>query len=337
MSTAEKANLTQPAATTSSDRALLGAEELNLRWRLKYHGNCAKKRVRNNVNYLDHNILNLDNRSVSVSKTRDAVRKAYLDSEARLYESVDPGPRRGKSQENVAAMLRASMAKTLAETSLLDMARCGFTAGGNRTEDRKRNHDLQRDSQIPMKQTEEVSYDHYKKNEGILDGVKYFVRSKSSSGVYRCGGDFYEPKELVFVRNREPREDAQQQRLQPQPQRLLNRTTVDSFAASAEDSSPVREPDPIPQVVPTPVPVPAPQPEPTANFEETVAAISSPPGENLPEPEPSSEHCADCYNRGEIERKEKQRLIEQLERRTERLDSERRLLDSVRAAPIDLT
>ncbi len=87
----------------SKRRKLLGAEELDARLRLRYLGKTPKKRLTNNVNCYDHNILGLANRTVSavthdLDKSQDAVPLP-------LFESVDSLSKRSLSQPNVSSFL----------------------------------------------------------------------------------------------------------------------------------------------------------------------------------------------------------------------------------------
>ena len=87
----------------SKRRQLLGAEEVDARLRLRYLGKTPKKRLTDNVNCYDHNILGLANRTVStlahdLDKSQDAL-------PIPLFESVDSLSKRSLSQPNVPCSL----------------------------------------------------------------------------------------------------------------------------------------------------------------------------------------------------------------------------------------
>ena len=87
----------------SKRRKLLGAEELDSRLRLRYLGKTPKKRLTNNVNCYDHNILGLANRTVSTA-TQD-LDKSQEPEPVPLFESIDSVAKRSQSQPNVNPLL----------------------------------------------------------------------------------------------------------------------------------------------------------------------------------------------------------------------------------------
>ncbi len=84
-------------SAASPNVKLLGTNEVDARLRLRYKGTSPKKRLASNLNYYDHNILGLDNRTVSnvgpgPSERPDA---------APVFESVDTVAKRSRSQPAV--------------------------------------------------------------------------------------------------------------------------------------------------------------------------------------------------------------------------------------------
>ena len=78
--------------TISQGHKLLSAEEVDARLKLRYRGTSPKKRLVQNVNYYDHNILGLQNRLAVQENSGDVVP---------LFESVDCTAKRSRSQPAV--------------------------------------------------------------------------------------------------------------------------------------------------------------------------------------------------------------------------------------------
>ncbi len=73
--------------------SFLGDEEIETRYQLKYRGQAPRRKVPGNVNYCDHNILGLQNRS-GTNKVSDP-------ADAPLFDSADTSLKRNKSVPSV--------------------------------------------------------------------------------------------------------------------------------------------------------------------------------------------------------------------------------------------
>ena len=152
---------------STSMRLLLGASELDARLKLRYKGNCWRRRVSNNINYLDHNILGLGNRLPTAATKPDDEK-----TEPPLFESIDHTVKRCKSQSFILRREAAlSNSKKKNETNLTHYA---YPAGIERKNDPQKIINQHRFSQIPMKQIEDESYEKYRKNRSFIDGVQRY-------------------------------------------------------------------------------------------------------------------------------------------------------------------
>lgn len=91
----KSAKITRQSQNIScSNIPLLGCEEAEKRHQLRYKGKSPRRRVPDNLNYLDHNILNLDGRIEKEMKYYNRVEHPF-------YQFAEGVPKRSLSQPGV--------------------------------------------------------------------------------------------------------------------------------------------------------------------------------------------------------------------------------------------
>jgi len=139
---------TQSDTKIYNERPMLGTDELDKRLSHRYKGKAAKKSVSGNVNYLDHNILNLQNRT--------AIEESQAGSNTGLYETIDSGIKRCKSVSNVNI-------KDLQENKPKSQIYSQYNSA-RRNEEYMNIMKSHKSSKLPLKHYPDLSYDTYRKN-----------------------------------------------------------------------------------------------------------------------------------------------------------------------------
>eukprot|EP01022_Parablepharisma_sp_SALTPOND_P024975 TRINITY_DN564_c0_g1_i1.p3 TRINITY_DN564_c0_g1~~TRINITY_DN564_c0_g1_i1.p3 ORF type:complete len:571 (-),score=85.77 TRINITY_DN564_c0_g1_i1:2413-4125(-) len=148
-------------------RPFLGTDELDARLRLRYRGKCPKRTVTGNINYLDHNVLGLENRTML---NAEEVQGNYH-SVTKLYDTVDrQSMKRCKSQPHGFSTEEAK--KLMNKT--INLASSQYSTG-QRSEEYHYIQNSSKVSKVPLKQFPDESYEIYRKNRDPI------IRSKSVS------------------------------------------------------------------------------------------------------------------------------------------------------------
>ena len=161
------------------ESTLLGDQEVEARFRVKYRGHTPKKMIPGNLNYYDHNILGLSNRNGTQKVDHDGTT---------VFESTDT-LKRNRSQPNVTLFLTISQirgqvadkiteTKSLLPTKTVESSKSTsnlhlhhYLANLNPRAEKDKIRSQQR-SKVNMKQKGfDVSYELYRKNRGILDTI----------------------------------------------------------------------------------------------------------------------------------------------------------------------
>ncbi len=154
---------------------MLGDDEVEFRYQVRYRGQAPRRRVPGNLNYYDHNVLGLDNRKTT----------AHLDTSGDPFFDTKDDLKRNKSVPSLRARVadKVTDSRPAAGKGKADSNFQHYVGAVGQEESEFKHNMVRNRSQLTLRHDgQDASYEDYRKNRGGL--LDLAVRPKSAAGSH---------------------------------------------------------------------------------------------------------------------------------------------------------